>query len=576
MKAFPRQFANALAVVAACLALAASARAEPGQDLLVGNGTPGPYSLSWKNISGGTEIVQVGQQTQMRGIDYTLDAGAGTVTFTHPLTAQAAASVHYDYDPARAVRGSVVGKIPLSFDLAEHGGSRVSLDALYQAGNGNSGSTAGAAPGSLTLGLGTSLQGSAGQLSTRLLFAPGLGGAEGAQSGSSVSRMGLSLSGGTKAGHDLQVSFGYAQAGAKMTTAGDNGLAAGRQTMTLGTAFAPSKQVQASVNWAQSDAAAAGGAAASTQTTAALTLAPAANLSLQTHWTDNTGGGVPASQTADMKLHAAPSAASTVDASFASRNSAGQGSDTQAMNLAAALAPCKTVALNADLGQTRDAAGQASNQQVGVALTPSATMQLQTSLALHQTSTVQTSIASVGAQVQPVSFLQFAAAYHDRSASAGDAVAADALDTSLLSVTLLPLRGVRVVGSYAQNPDGGGMAPQALAQRGLGLETTWGVLSVSGGYDWQRQSVTQAVGTSLHVGVGLHLSPSTQLDGSYKQTLAGVGDTMIGANVYGFGLTHTLGDRFHLSLDGTMQQPVTTAATATPDYTAHASLGMKF
>ncbi len=565
-----------IATAGACFALASVACADPSQDLLVGNGTPGPYPLSWKQIAPGTEIIQVGQQTQMRGIDYTLDADAGTVLFTRPLTPQSAASVHYEYDHARAVRVSLVTKVPLSFNLAEGSNSRVSFDALYQAANGGGGSTASADRGSLTLGLGTSLQSSASQLSTRLMFAPSLGSEDSRQSGSSLSHMGVSLSGSTQAMRALQMTFGYTQAGAKMTTAGDNGLAAGRQTLALGATVTPSSQMQASVNWAQSAPTVALGGAASTQTSAALSLTPSANLSLQTHWTDATGGSGRETQTADVRLHAAPTTTSTLDASFASKNSAGQGGDTQALNLAAALTPSKTLVLHADVGQTRDAAGPINQQHVGVALTPNAALHLQTSLALHQTQTAQTATALVGGQVQPVSFLQFAASYKDRTASVGDTLATDSLDTSLVSMTLLPLRGVRLSGTYAQNPDNGGSSAQAMAQRGLGLETTFGVVSVSGGYDWERQSTTQLVGTNMHVGIGLHLSQATQLDGSYRQTLSGTGDSPTGANIYGFGLTHTLGDRFHLSLDGTMQKPVTPAVTAPPDYTANASLGMKF
>lgn len=565
-----------LAAAGACLALAASACAEPSQDLLVGNGTPGPYPLSWKNIAPGTEVILVNQQTQMRGMDYALDAAAGTVTFTRPLTPQSAASVHYEYDPAHAVRGSIVNKVPLSFDLAEGSNSRVSFDALYQAGTGGTGATVGSAPGSITLGLGTSLQNSTAQLSTRLLFAPTLGGNNGAQSGSSLSRMGVSLSGSTQAGRAAQLSFGYTQAGARMTTAGDNGLAAGRQTLTLGTTLAPARTVQASAQWTQSAPTAAGSGAASTQTVAALSVTPTANLSLQTRWTDTTGGNAPESQIANVSLHAAPTATSSVDASFASKNSAGQGADTQAMNLAAALAPSKTVVLNADIGQTRDVSGQVNQQKVSFALTPGTAVQIQTSLALHQTPTAQTSIATVGGQVQPASFLQFSAAYKDRTASSGAALPTDTLDTSLVRLTLLPLRGVRMTGSYAQNPDSDGSAPQRLAQREVGLETTFGALSVSGDYDWQRQTDTQIVGTTLRVGVGLHLSQATQLDGSYRQTLLGGVGSPTGTSFYGFGLTHALGDRFHLSLAGTMQKPVTNAATASPDYRANASLGMKF
>jgi len=175
-----------------------------------------------------------------------------------------------------------------------------------------------------------------------------------------------------------------------------------------------------------------------------------------------------------------------------------------------------------------------------------------------------------------VSFLQFSAAYQGRTASPGDTLPADTLDTSTARLTLLPLRGVSLTGSYAQNPDSDGSIAQPLSQRGLALETTFGALRLSGGYDWQRHLDTQNVGTTLRVGVGLHLSQATQLDGTYRQTLSGTEGSPTGSNLFGFGLTHTLGDRFHLSLDGTMQKPVTPAAAANSDYAANASLGMKF
>ena len=84
------------------------------------------------------------------------------------------------------------------------------------------------------------------------------------------------------------------------------------------------------------------------------------------------------------------------------------------------------------------------------------------------------------------------------------------------------------------------------------------------------------MGTSLHVGLGLRFSADTQLTGDYKQDLTGVGDTPAGTSAYTVGLTRNLGERFNLSLNGTMQQAVGPGSAAPANVTASANLGMKF
>jgi hypothetical protein len=105
------------------LAVASAAWGDSTRDVLIGNGTAGPYSLSWKQFAVGTEAVRVNTLIQTRNLDYTVDVNNGTISFTHPLPAQSAAEVRYDYDPAHAVRSNANLTIPLAFDLArgEHG-----------------------------------------------------------------------------------------------------------------------------------------------------------------------------------------------------------------------------------------------------------------------------------------------------------------------------------------------------------------------------------------------------------------------------------------------------------------------
>ena len=85
----------------------------PVQDIFVGNGTPGPFALSWNSVQLNTETVTVNQQTQLRNLDYTLDAAAGTLTFTHALPTSAAIEVTYAITPGLSQRTGSGQTIPL-------------------------------------------------------------------------------------------------------------------------------------------------------------------------------------------------------------------------------------------------------------------------------------------------------------------------------------------------------------------------------------------------------------------------------------------------------------------------------
>ena len=111
------------------------------QDICFGNGTSGPFPLSWKHITPGTESVTVNGLPQLRGLDYTLDADNGAVTFTRSLPARSAAAVTYEPDPTQAQRNDTRRTIPLSVDLlrGEHG--YFSFNALGKQGAGHRAAT---------------------------------------------------------------------------------------------------------------------------------------------------------------------------------------------------------------------------------------------------------------------------------------------------------------------------------------------------------------------------------------------------------------------------------------------------
>lgn len=619
------------------LLLAAPVHAERTQDVFFGSRSTGPFVLSWKHIAPGTETVRVNTVAQMRGLDYSLDAETGTLTFTRPLPIQSGVEVTYEYDPGHAVRSGGGWNLPLAWDLARTERGTLSLNALYK----NQGTGLVNSPGTLTLGLGAGWQSAQSQFNSRLLFAPALSPEDGKSAASVADRFGMALSGATDMTRLARFSFGYTRAGVGLgSAAGENGLTMGAQTLTLGGKITPSRRLAAVIDYTQSDPLAEGGRAKAKFATA-LTYAPVDTMQLQTHWTQSSGDGSDAqsadislaakanattqlgatfqahdgpgdkndgqsvtlsaqaapskavsleahlgqssvgsdgaTQTADLKVNARPTGTAQIEATFQGKNAPADADDAQSINLAAAVSPAKTLSVTASAGQSRQGASATDRQEVRVALTPRADVQLQTGLVLRQDDQFQTTVATFAGAARPASFLQFSALYRDRVAPAADLARGDTLDTSAAQVSLTPVKGLRLTATYAQNPDNDGRGdPQPLAQRGLGVETAVGALSLSGGYDWSRQYDTPSVGTTLRVGLGLRFSRALLLTGDYKQTLTGLGDSPLGTSLYTVGLSHNLGERFNLSMTGTVKQPVGQTAGNTPDYTANANLGMKF
>ncbi len=249
MRSRPALAPSLLTIFGLLCALPGACSPPPVQDLCFGNGTPGPFALSWKHITSGTESVTVNGLPQLRGLDYTLDADNGAVTFARPLPARSVAAVTYAPDPIQAQRNDTGRTIPLSVDLlrGEHG--YFSFNAL-----GKQGQDAG---GDLTLGVGAGWQGGHNaQLSSHFFYTPVTATApsgKDAGTDSPAKRMGLSLFGSTAASGWALFSFGFARAGVSLADAGDNGLRAGQQVFSLSSRLTLTKAVQAQASFRQSN-----------------------------------------------------------------------------------------------------------------------------------------------------------------------------------------------------------------------------------------------------------------------------------------------------------------------------------
>src|ERR1051326_5804188 len=55
------------------------------EELVLGNGTAGPFPLSWTALRVGSEQITVNETRLHMGLDYLLDYETGSLTFSQPL-----------------------------------------------------------------------------------------------------------------------------------------------------------------------------------------------------------------------------------------------------------------------------------------------------------------------------------------------------------------------------------------------------------------------------------------------------------------------------------------------------------
>ena len=221
----------------------------------------------------------------------------------------------------------------------------------------------------------------------------------------------------------------------------------GSQPKTAAAQLTPTKQVLATVNYTQSAPATLSTPGAA-QIATGLTVSPTKALQLQTQWAENTGTSE--NQSASISMSAKPSSTSQLNASYATTSASA--TSTQVINLAAKVAPTKTLAVDAGADEMHQAGDSTDQQHVTVSLTPQKEVQLHTAVTMCETNQSSTTSVNVGAAVQPSSFVQLSADYTGRSAASTDSALSDALDTSTAKIALVPTKGVRLTGRLCAKP----------------------------------------------------------------------------------------------------------------------------
>ena len=417
----------------------AGAEAKRAQDFFVGNGTAGPYALSWRHVLAGTETVTVNNVPLAWGVDYALDPDSGTLTFTHPLPAQAGAAVRYGYDTRQAKPQGTDLSLPLAFALNDH----VSLNGAY-----SHAAADGETPGTLTMGLSGGWRGAnGGALTTRLLFVPAMTGADAQAAPDGLARLGFAAEGQTNIGTPLRLSYGFSHAGQGVGDQGSDNWRAGVQKTTLSAAFDPVRQVQTTFGYAQTRSAGGGGGPVQTLTASAA-VTPTGKIEMGADFTQkraagqaddaqtlhlratlSTGkvlslaatdtqtsigqGGVTQTQTAAVTL--TPLDRTEFDASLSRKDAPGTNNDAQALGLRAAIGAGRPVSLSASLDQSSQGNQNSGAQSVRLSLNPRPAFQLNTGLSRSQSPTASRQVAAVDGRVQPWAFLLLSGGYQWRT-----------------------------------------------------------------------------------------------------------------------------------------------------------------
>lgn len=187
-------------------------------------------------------------------------------------------------------------------------------------------------------------------------------------------------------------------------------------------------------------------------------------------------------------------------------------------------------------------------------------------------------VMSVSTTVKPASAVQVSAGYQSRTANSSDTNTVDSLDTTTMQLSVKPAGGVTLTGNYALNPPDGNGNPSAMLQRGLGMQSAFGRMSVTGGFNWNRAAGTSMDATSLKLGVGWKVSGNGQITGGFQQAVG----TLMTNNAYPWqaqysvGYQHSMSNALSVTFAGSFDQHPGEAIAGTSDVAGNATVGLKF
>jgi len=560
---------TALVTLLLAAAIAGAQQDSSRLDVIAGSGNAGPYLLSWAGIESGSETVSLAGQNLLRVLDYTIDYGAGKITFASPLRPGEMARVTYRPLPTGKPQNTGA-TIPFSMPMGSLLGADVKMNYLLQ-GGGNTDQ-------SLILGMEAGRSGRLGEVSSSLLISQ----VQGAQAREATRAFGFKLAGKTTFHRGLvQASLLRAEEG----FAGGQGLGltAGAQVLnlagqyqvnravkattsftrqddvtgktgnnnqawSLATRYQPDRTLSAGVSFTRKEAEA-GGLTSDTRTSVydlalALPRWPSLSASRTSTLTMPEGGAASETITDRLALNALVGSVTTT-ASHQVVHSAGVANSTTSVNLGTPLI-ARLVSLKAAYSQS-DGQTSARAASAALAITPGGGTQIEAVVGQDRRPGQEVDLAGVSATVKPVSQVSLAAGYKRRD------YGTSALETTTASATFTPVPKVKVATEYAENPEDATGQPVHARQAKVGLSTQMGDLGLGGSYGQRVDATGLAtrqgeVNLSLALGARQRLYSAYQTSDSLQPTLA------VDTKTYRLGFSHNAGSTFSLSLEAQLLQ----------------------
>lgn len=213
-------------------------------DVIVGHNTRGPYSLSWTNFDPDGISVVINGRSLKKGSDYNVDIAKGVASFSSVLVNDAIVRVSYRTIPGKSQRATGASNIPVTLNLRSSATGNLRLTGLYAQDdpkNPNAGKS--------IIGLGGDKIWGGSKLNSMLMISQRN---EGDDSGSMWDRAAMKFGGDTNIGM-LKFSGSYLHSGESFGGGKEYGTDVGKELLSLATAFAPTKGVQASASFKSSE-----------------------------------------------------------------------------------------------------------------------------------------------------------------------------------------------------------------------------------------------------------------------------------------------------------------------------------
>jgi hypothetical protein len=576
-------------------------------DVFAGRGVVGPYMLTWKAIDVGSERVVCDAQALVRGDGYYIDTTAGVLTFAMPLREGQTARVDYTVTPGKAAQNKQLAATAVPLNLLSLGAG-YTLSALFRTDLATSGSATAGDLGRVQLALaGVSGKETVGQLTSRMYID--------ATGGNVLDRSGL-LVREKKTGGAMDVTVGYARAGADFATVADSGLTPGREVIDASGTWKGARGISAIASFNRTaDLTASGGGATVTTYTQQITAAGSAATKLQaTHTTaisDASGSSetvtdvthvqldqrvgktstvsaavdqqhvtaasaTASAQTATITMAAQPSSSVSVQGSVVNRQSSTGAEDEATLQIKARVT--SRIALTAGTDDRYGLTDWAHARTLGAEYTASARMKLTGGVEQRAATGRDSLIGTISADARPVNWTELTGTIRLRDVTANGVPDTLSPDTYKAGVTLSVGKGglAKVTGAFALNPEDTSGVPTRGQSGTFGVTGKAGAIEASGSYSLLVDDNSATETEQIGLGLGWSFSKSGRLDTKYLGSLTRAASLMA-TDTYSLNLTHSIASRLDLTFAGSMTtQEQNGILLPNRDYRVDARIGMRF